>query len=372
MRLSTPLFAGILVLSAVAGPVAGTGGAAAAASADARTQECHFPVSTTDATGTEVTVRDEPQRVVTLAPSAAQTVWEVDAKERVVGVSQYASYLDGAETRANVSSAGQSWVDVETVVALEPDLVLAPDAVPSETVETLRDANLTVYKFASADDIGDVEEKTLRTGRLLGACQGARATVDWMERKVSTVREAVSDRDRPTVLYTFFGYTAGTGTFVHEVIRTAGGRNVAAMANLSGFTQISPEVVVKHDPHWLMLNDGATEVPDSEAYDRTYAVQRDQTVVVKEEHISQPAPRIVLAVTKLARTFHPEAYERAVSTANGTRATVEPHDDATTTDARTGTATDGATATTDAPTPGFGVVAALLAAVSAAFAARRD
>jgi iron complex transport system substrate-binding protein len=76
-----------------------------------------------------------------------------------------------------------------------------------------------------------------------------------MKDRIRTVRQAVKGEERPDVLYLFYGYTAGRGTFIEEIIRTAGGNNVAAEAGISGYKQISKEVVVKQNPEWIVLND---------------------------------------------------------------------------------------------------------------------
>ena len=66
--------------------------------------ECSFPVETEDNTGQTVTVEEEPEEVVVLAPSAAQHMWEIGAEEKVVGmpVNQFTAYLEGSEERTNV------------------------------------------------------------------------------------------------------------------------------------------------------------------------------------------------------------------------------------------------------------------------------
>lgn len=361
MRRSTrTLVALVVVLVSIAGPAGASHAAVGASASHADAGEtCQFPTSATDATGTNVTVTSEPERIVTLAPSAAQTVWEIGGAEKVVGVSQYAAYLDGASSRTNVSGSGSAWVDVETIVSLEPDLVLAPFVVPNETVEKLRRAGVTVYRFRSASTVDEIERKTLRTGELTGECAGARETVDWMEQRLEEVRRATEGTDRPRVLYTFHGYTAGEGTFVDTIITTAGGRNVAAMANVTGFKQLNSEVVVARDPQWILLNDGAVSIPETAAYNGTYAVQHNQTVVVREEYLSQPAPRMVYAITNLTRALYPEAYPQAV---NETAANATSTADATST-AQSESASNRA--------PGFGVVAALLALTAAALLASR-
>ncbi|MFB6218241.1 MAG: PGF-CTERM-anchored ABC transporter substrate-binding protein [Halobacteriaceae archaeon] len=353
------------VLPGVAGAAPGAGAAPPAAGAGVQT-DCGFPVTATDATGVEVTVSGEPERVVTLAPSAAQTMWEIGAKEKVVGLSQYATYLEGADSRRNVSGQGSTFVGVEKVIDAEPDLVLAPNVVKNDTVEKLRDAGLTVYKFREAKTLEDIREKTRLTGELVGECEGAKETVAWMDERLETVRETVEGQDRPRVLYVFFGFTAGKGTFIHRMITTAGGENVAATANISGFKQVSPEVVVDRNPQWIVVNDGATGVPSTDAYNSTDAVKNDQILVVKEEHVSQPAPRVVHAIVRMAKAFHPDAYAAANRTTTATATTAAT--DGTT----TATTAQQTAETTSAPgVPGFGVAAALAALAALALLASR-
>jgi len=126
-RLLVSLF---IVVALVAIAPAAVAGQSTAPAADANDS---FSITLTDATGTEVTLDERPERVTTTNPSAAQVMWELDAESQVVGLTQFAHYLDGAETRQNVSST-ELGVSVERVVATEPDLVLAPNATSVETV----------------------------------------------------------------------------------------------------------------------------------------------------------------------------------------------------------------------------------------------
>jgi iron complex transport system substrate-binding protein len=333
--------------------------------AAAQAGTCGFPVTVTDATGTQVQVEDRPERIVSLSPSAAQTLWEIGARDRVVGLTQYATYLEGADTRTNVSGAGQSLISTEQVVGTNPDLVLAPNVVPNETVTALRDAGLTVYKTGFAGNLRDVADKTRLYGRLVGSCESANATADRMESELATVEEAVAGEDRPRVLYTFFGFTAGEGTFIDEIITTAGGENVAATANVTGYQQISPETVVAQDPEWLVLNTDSPQVPRNDAYNSTTAVEEGNVVVLNTNYLNQPAPRVIRPVRTLARTFHPEAYAQANTTATPTATPTASPTPGTTTQA-----VDDTPATTTS-TPGFGVTVALLSLLGAALLARR-
>ncbi|THE65771.1 ABC transporter substrate-binding protein [Salinadaptatus halalkaliphilus] len=315
--------------------------------------ECSFPLTVTDDTGTEITLEDEPDSVVTLAPSAAQTMWEIGAAEKVTGVTQHAANLEGAEDRTNISTAAQT-VEPELVVAEEPDLVLAPSSeyVSEETVNALRESGLTVHHFESAESIDDVRERTHRIGSLVGECEGTAETVAWMDEELELVESTIEGEDRPDVLYTFFGFTAGEGTFIDTIIETAGGTNVAAEAGIEEYAELNEETVIEMDPDWIVLNTNSPTVPDSPAYDSTTAVENDQAVIIDVNHLNRPGPRTVHAVSELAEALHPDAYAEA---------TEEPDASGDEPDASGSDRTDERPADGTDAVPGFGPIATALA-----------
>lgn len=380
---------------------------------------CSFPTTVIDATGTEVTVREEPQRIVVLAPSDAQTLWAIGAREKVVGmpVDQYTSYLDGTQGKADVTNADGS-VNTERVVGLQPDVVFAANVTPPETVRQLRGAGLTVYTTRLATSIEDVYGVTERYGQLSGECAGANETVSEMRTRVSEIEAAVNGTEEPPVLYYFYNYTAGTGTHIQDVVQTAGARNIAAQAGISGYQPVNAEIVASRNPEWIVHPSGAP-IPGSQPYSTTTALQENQTVTLDANLLQQPGPRIVLPLTRLARALHPEAMNETTLTpvdfsaasapgsgtanasgtnasanatateapmaadgGNGTVTTVDATDTTATagdaettaggtggTDAGTGTTAEG-TETTGTSGPGFGLVGAVVAVLAAALLAR--
>jgi len=347
-----------LVFVAIAGVAGGV-----AADSTGSTDSCSFPVTVTDATGTAVTVESPPKRVVTLAPSAAQTMWEIGARDTVVGVSKYASYLDGADSRAQLSTTEQL-VSVEAVAHRSPDLVLAPNIVDPETIESLRDIGITVYAFRKAETIDDVAADTRLIGRLTGHCSAANDTAADMQARIDVARQAAEGQDRPDVIYLFFGHTAGQGTFIDELITAAGGDNVAANANVTGYQQVDGEFVLEQDPDWIVKNSANPVGIDGAMLNQTTAGEQNQTVVVQIQHINQPAPRIAVAVTRLAKRFHPEAYAAANATATPSPDPSPSPQSSPSPESAThagGTAASG---------PGFGPAAALIAVLAALLLAR--
>ena len=336
---------------------------------NAQSDTCAFPYTATDATGTEVTIDADPDRIVTLNPSAAQTMWEIGAQDEVVGVSQYASYLDGADAKANVS--GPSGPSVEAVLATNPDLVLVPSSsygAATERTEQLRAQGIPVFVFGEGTSLEFVANKTERIGRLTGNCEAGVRRAAETRQSIELMEQALDGEDRPVGLNVFFGYTSGADTFIGDVMATGGLRNGAAEANVSGFQVINDETVVALDPEWIVVPENSP-VPQNAAYNSTTAVREGNVVVVDTNYLQQPAPRAVIAAETILEAVHPEVYDEyqtlqaQAEDDDSTPTTVPPETAVTVTHTPT---------TTTTGTPGFGPAASVVAlAAAAALLARR-
>ena len=393
MRTATAVVGAALVLLAAFGatvPVAadtGGSGAGASASVDADSH-CSYPVTMTDATGTDVTIEEDPDRLVALAPSAAQILWEIGADEEVVGMPQdfYTGYLNGTDGKTDVVNDDGS-VIAEAVVGSEPDLVLAPNVVSNETVESLRDSGLTVYRFENAEDLEDVYAKIELYGRLTGNYDEAGQVSARMQGQVEAVRDAMSEEENPRVFFSLGGgYTAGENTFIGQLVEAAGGDNIAAgeINSSSGYGVLSDEVVAREDPEWIVQNGQFGTVPQTAAFNESTAVQEGNVVTVDRNFTTQNGPRNVQPLKQMAQAFHPDAYD---SVDFSTVETPKPVSCSTPTPAATATETDGmddatptetggmddatATETTSDGGPGFTAAGALVALLAGALIARR-
>jgi iron complex transport system substrate-binding protein len=317
--------------------VDGDHGASAADVASAQ-PECEYPLEVTDATGETVVIEEEPEEVVVTAPSAAQHLWDIGAREKVTGmpVNFFTSYLEGSEERTNVVGE-QGAVVQETIVDLDPDLVLAPNVTAQENIQGLREAGLTVYHYPLATDLENVQELVRQSGQLVGECEGADEVVTDMQETIETIEDAVADEEQPTVFYNLgFPFTAGSNTVEHDIITTAGGENLAADAD-SGYFQISEEVLAAEDPEWIIILAG-TELPDVAGIQESTAVQEDQIIEVNANFLNQHGPRTMIPLEQFAEAFHPEAIAEARATPTPTPTvtpTETPADDVTPTPTET-------------------------------------
>jgi len=360
-RTTLSVLLAVVLLLGVAVP-AGT----AVASHGTADGDCTFPLTVTDGTGTDVTVDEEPQRIIALGGSAAQTAWEVGASEKVVGIDTFSTNLEGA-SNVTVVSQGIGATDYEKALSQNPDLiVVAGNSYSQDVVTEFRDSDVPVYQMPNAASFADIEDNTATLGHLLGACDAAAETNTWMQERIDVVESAVSGESAPSLFYDLGAaqdsaahYSVSPGSFVGSVISTAGTANIVANGNFSAYPVVSNEFILEQNPEWLLVtytppstaSEARAAVNESDVLSQTAAAQQGNVVAVNANHLNRPAPRVVHALSTLASTVHPQAYAGANATA---------------------TPTDGGDGSGGVPGFGAGVAVAALLAVSLVLARRAD
>ncbi|WP_336325749.1 ABC transporter substrate-binding protein [Halovenus sp. HT40] len=333
---------------------------------------CDFPYTVEDATPDRaggpqnVTVEEEPEEVVVLAPNVAQHMWEIGAQEKVVSMpAANTDYLEGSEAAADeeLLVEGQSGFDVpntEHIVDLDPDLVLSPNVIPGSAVQELRDAGVTVYHYPRATSFRDITTLVDQTGRLVGACDGAANRTAQMSDRIDFVAQATANVEEPSVFYDLSQgdedlYTVNAAAFEHELLDFAGAENVAAEVEGqfgSGYPQINQETVLNKSVDIVVSPGPLSDFAQQRLVDQVGA----DVIQLNGDLISQHAPRTVDVLEALAEELHPEAMEDARSQAEDPPADNDT-DDAIENQQNNSESSDGSG-------PGFavgGAVAALLA-----------
>ena len=123
------------------------------------------PGNLVDDLGRTVTINQIPQRIISLAPSNTEILFALGLDDRVVGVTEYCSYPEAATGKPKVG--GFSTVDIEKVVSLEPDLVLATRIHGKTVIPALEELGLTVVALTPSS-LDDVLNSITLVGRLTG------------------------------------------------------------------------------------------------------------------------------------------------------------------------------------------------------------
>ena len=270
---------------------------------------------TTDQLGRSVTVPDNPQRIVSLAPSITEIIYELGQEQRLAGVTRFSDFPPEAAKLPKVGSFVH--LDLERIVALKPDLcIAAKDGNPRAVVERLESLQIPVY-VVNPRDLDSVMETVVEIGALLNAGKKAKSLVQNMRFRIQQVKSLVAKASsRPRVFYQvgiFPIVSAGSDTFIHELILFAGGKNLAQGS--TSYPRFSREQVLALSPEVFIISSMAR----GEVFERVKkewsrwtdipAVRNQRIFLVDSSLFDRPTSRLLDGLELLVRLIHPELFE---------------------------------------------------------------
>jgi iron complex transport system substrate-binding protein len=276
-----------------------------------------FCATFTDEVGRKVELPGPPQRLISVAPSVTEVLFALGLGEKVVGVSTYCNYPPEALKKEKVG--GYITPSLEKIVALRPDLVIGTaDGNLKSFVNKLSGLGVPVY-ISNPRSVSEVLTSIRRIGEVTFSQPAAQRVVDSMKGKMETVREKVQGRPRSRVLHVL-AYdpliSSGKGTFVDDLIRFAGGVNIAEGAE-GKHPRYSMEEVIAQDPEVIILSSMKSKDPLAdqrqwwERWKEISAVRSGRIYVIDSDLILRPSPRIVEGLEEVARAIHPGAFKNA-------------------------------------------------------------
>ncbi len=278
---------------------------AAASQEPARGQE--RPVAVKDARGKTVTLASAPKRIVSLTPANTEMLFALGLGARVVGVTAYCDYPVAAKALPKVGDVN---ISIEKVLALKPDLVLAGAAASRKALDGL-DALPSLHFAVFALEPTTLDESLAAIaslGNLTGCAKRATILVAKLRARIKAVETRVSAlRAKPSVFSVVQVdplWTAGSGTFVDDLIRIAGGTNVGASLG-KGYFAVSPERVVAARPNVILAGEESSRRIQTVPGLATTPAVRDSRIYTLGLEASRPGPRLVDALEKLAALIHP-------------------------------------------------------------------
>jgi iron complex transport system substrate-binding protein len=266
----------------------------------------NYPLKIKDQMGNEVTIKKQPQRIVTLVPSATEITYALGLDKQMVGNTTNDDYPEAAKKLPKV---GDMNVNPEKVLSLKPDVVFADEMNGKETIDKLKKLGLTVIVlnaesikevYQSIDIVGKVTNRARESDQLVAKMQSDLLP---LYRKLGSLPE--QKRLKVWVEISPDLYTAGKGTFMDELVRFAGGKNVAG--NLNGWVKVSPEEVVKWNPDVIICTHGDTKaILARKGWQNMKAVKEKRVIAVDANLTSRPGPRIIQGYKEIAKAIYPD------------------------------------------------------------------
>jgi iron complex transport system substrate-binding protein len=259
-----------------------------------------------------------PRRVASLTVTTDDILTRLLPPERIAAVTRFADdpTIEAGAGRAPATAARIRGIDPEGLIALEPDLIFVAHYTLESAVRILSSASIPVVRIRETRSYADLIANVRTTAAAVGEEAKGEALLREMQERLDRLAARTAGRARPRVLYySAVGYTSGSGTLVDENIRLAGGLNVAAEAGLSGFKNVTLDLLVGLDPEIIIVprwsSDAAgpvRDVTESTAWRDVRAVRAGRVYALPASGLTAESPDGVAGVEALARLFHPEAF----------------------------------------------------------------
>jgi iron complex transport system substrate-binding protein len=266
-----------------------------------------FPLTITDDDGVEVTITEEPRRIVTFAPSMTEIVFEVGLGDRLVGVSgPFDDYPAAAKSIEEVGGAGDFGVDptIEKVVSLEPDLFLT---IPGgdQWKQRLRDLDIPVVTL-HADTLDDLLTDIGTIGLLTGAAEEADALAQQMGAEADAITAGAETTGHVSCFFEVYYpplTTVGPNTFIYDLLERAGCDPVTAEAK-SDYPEWSVDELVADGPEvYLVTPESAKSVAavaKRPGFAAIPAIEDGRVVLVDGDLVTRAGPRVVEGLRQVA------------------------------------------------------------------------
>lgn len=277
----------------------------------ARAASPNAAIELTDDAGHAVRLEKPARRILSLVPSATETLIAIGAAKDIVGRTRY----DTASELASLPSVGGALdASVESIINLRPDLVIAWQSESRGlTREKLASLGIPVY-VAKTEDTTDIFRGIASMGRLSGRDSAATAVAASVRRSLDEVRRAASGHPTPKVFYVVYTdppMTAGPRTFIGQLISLAGGQSIFADSSRL-WPNVTMEEIVRRDPDVIivpvteMRTNSLERLRQLTGWREIRAVRDGHVVTVPDYVVNRPSPAIAQTARVLLSAIHPE------------------------------------------------------------------
>ena len=263
-----------------------------------------FPYTVTDSNGNEVTFEEPPERIVAIDSAVLETLFAIGEGHRVVGTHDFVSHPPEA---ADIPRLGGAFnINLEATVVLDPDLVFI--FFDGSLVDLDRVDLKVLYQKSLSADFRGVADNIRMWGRITGSPEAAEKVAVQFEARVDRIEEVMATQVGGLAVFQDEGqlWTPGPDTLMGEVFELLKLQNIAY--DVSGYAQLSPEVIVERDPAVVIASYGDT-ISDNPAFENVTAVKSKRVLVPQSDALSIAGPRFIDGIEELAKWLYPDLFD---------------------------------------------------------------
>jgi iron complex transport system substrate-binding protein len=271
-----------------------------------------FVLELTDSFGRTVRLAEYPKRIVSLAPNMTETLFLLGVGDLLVGRTDYCDYPPEVSQIPSVGSITNP--HMEYIMSLAPDLIVGSTHFQKETLAGLENLRIPVYLGIVREDYEEVFGMIMSLARLVNKTGEGEKIVDDMRARKARVERAVENAaPKPRVYYMIsYGeagdFTAGRGTFISSLIKSAGGLN--AGDDIEGW-RYTVEGLFREEPDIILcgaLSSGGRGLAGTSPYNRLRAVREGRVYEIDNNLLDRIGPRNIEGLEMLAGIFHRDLF----------------------------------------------------------------
>ena len=268
---------------------------------------CASSISIIDDEGIEHTFDQPLQRIVSLMPHATELLFEVGAGDHVVGAVQYSDYPEAAKRIPRVG--GYSALNIEAIVALKPDLLIAwPEGNRNRELDRLKALGLPIL-VSDPREFKDIANALFIYGKITDNNEQAAKAIETFNKKLTYLRNTYSEQEKVSVFYQVWNaplMTQNGNTFISRAIEVCGGINIFSDLPMTN-PQVSIESILIQDPQVIVASGMGQARPewldDWRQYKTLQAVEANQLYHIAPELFQRPTVRFLLGTEQLCEAM---------------------------------------------------------------------
>lgn len=256
---------------------------------------------------------NHPKRIISLAPSTTEELYLLGAGDRLVGDTTYCVTPRAARYKEKVGSLTKA--DLEKIVVLKPDLVLATSITNPKAIQKLRDLGIEVRIFPAPKTFTILCDQFVELGIAVGQELRAREIVKATEEKVADIKARTATFVKPKVFIEIGAkplFTANSDYIINDFVKLAGGENIAESSSIGSY---SKEEVLRRDADVILIvTMGFAGEAEREAWRKLKtlnAVKHDRIYIISSQKMCGPTPvTFVKSLEEISVLLHPELSEK--------------------------------------------------------------
>lgn len=274
----------------------------------------------TDREGTEVNIPKKIEKIISTAPSNTEVLMALGLGDKLVAIDKYSTDIEGVNTE--LPQIDFSNPDAETIIGLEPDIVIASGHNKTGSTEdpfkAISEAGIPVVYIPSSDSIDGIYKDIEFIAEVVNEKSKGKEIIDDMKAQVDEIK-AIGDTiaDKKSVYFEIspapYLSSFGKSTFLNEMIEIIGAENI--FANEDGWISPTAEAIIDANPDVIITNAEYMENPTGEiksrnAWENINAIKNNEVYLVDKNASSRPSQNVVKALKQMAEAVYPEHYEK--------------------------------------------------------------